>query len=124
MRAGGAVSAHPEQSRRDSVSPLDLTEDGKIRTTNKTFIAIIVATISLSAAGVAGWMSVKGDNTTHTAQIAVLEQTLHKDHDTSVMHTVQIEGIAKTLERIEKKIDRIRMPAEVTTTTKTEVTSH
>lgn len=83
----------------------------------KTVVAVITGVILLTAAAVLGWASLKRDVGDHTNQIAEVQKTLKADHDLGVAHTAQIEGLARTLNRIENKLDRIRLPETVTTTT-------
>lgn len=91
----------------------------------KTIVIVIGAVISLTAAAVLGWASLKRDVADHSTELAVIQKSISADHDLGVAHTAQIEGLAKTLDRIEHKLDHFRAPETVTTTTtKTELSAH
>jgi len=115
------LTAHARSSGYESEPPYQVDDRTKLAIPLPWIVVIIGAVISLTAAAVVGWMSVKSDIATHATQLVQVQKTLTEDHDLGVAHTAQIDGLAKTLNRIEYKLDRIpRVPETITTTTKTE----
>lgn len=85
----------------------------------RTLVAVLVFCLAGCATVVAGFINMKRDIADHSAQLAAIQQTISVDHDIGVQHTIKIETIAKTVDRIERKLDQWSGPPTIVTTTTT-----
>ena len=82
-----------------------------INTDMRTLLAVIAGV----AAGVAAWVSLKGDVAEHSKQLAVIQGTVSVDHDNLVRSMSVMENMDKKLDYI-SGARRERPPAGTPTT--------
>lgn len=80
---------------------LEMTDNMPIRTDGRTLIAIIGFFIGASAAGAMVYASVRADLADHSKQLSGVAS----DHNMIVTHTVQLDEVARRLDKMDRKLD-------------------
>ena len=87
---------------------MKLTDDTPVNTTLRNVLGAVVLIITTTAA-VVHWEAklnrVEEDGHARAVQLDAVTADWKVTHDLGIQHTTQIEGIAKVLDRVDRKLD-------------------
>lgn len=87
--------------------PTELREDAPIRTDQKTLVWLLGLAVSLTLGIAFAWSNVKAATEDTARKVAALESAQSADHDKVVTSAAHVENLAKTVENIDRKLDRV-----------------